>query len=303
MPRSRNWTVTHNNYDPVNLPDIEDIKGARYWFYSKEVGGTCGTPHLQGAIGFNSLKSLDQVKCLTRTCMPGCHLEAMRGTVQESIVYCSKTVTEDNPLVTQGDIPISNKEKGVQQAERWKRARIASEEGRFEDVEEGIRFNNIRLMMFHRDLSLKKRRIAPTFKKPIWIHGPSGTGKSVYARTTYPLAYMKMCNKWWEGYEDQDTFIIEDFDKQHACLLHHIKIWFDHYDFLAEIKGSSRMIRPGMGAVTCNWHPREIWPDPRDHETIMRRFDVYHLPYKFEWTEEKQAPTFDDLIPDYNPFP
>uniref|UniRef100_UPI004047D77E hypothetical protein n=1 Tax=Flavobacterium sp. TaxID=239 RepID=UPI004047D77E len=107
------------------------------------------------------------------------------------------------------------------------------------------------------------------------FYGAPGTGKSKTARWLYPNAYPKMCNKWWDGYQHQPYVIIDDFDVNHSVLGHHLKIWSDHYPFLAEQKGHSLKLRPQIICVTSNYHPSEIWiSEPVTCAAICRRFEI-----------------------------
>ena len=45
----------------------------------------------------------------------------------------------------------------------------------------------------------------------IVITGPTGTGKSRYAKDKYPGAYWKPNSKWWDGFYGQETIIMDEF--------------------------------------------------------------------------------------------
>lgn len=111
-----------------------------------------------------------------------------------------------------------------------------------------------------------------------WYYGTTGTGKSLKARSENKGFYLKMCNKWWDGYLNEEVVLIEDFDKNHHVLGHHLKIWADRYAFPAEVKGSKVNLRPKKIIVTSNYHPQEIWAnEPQTLEPILRRFKVSHF--------------------------
>ena len=58
-------------------------------------------------------------------------------------------------------------------------------------------------------------------------------------------------------------------------MLGNLKRWGEHEPFAAEDKfGGFKTIRPKHIAVTSNYHPRDIWPNPKELQPIMRRFKV-----------------------------
>ena len=204
---------------------------------------------------------------------PTAHWEPQRGTPQEASDYCKK----EGDFYECGNIPMSQEKKGEANAERWEAARQAVREGRIADIPADIVIHLSKLEYAVSREQLAERSLADTEEPMLWYYGASGTGKSRKARTDNPTAYLKMCNKWWDGYNGQEVVIIEDFDIEHHVLCHHLKIWADRYRFPAEVKGGKIDIRPKQIIVTSNYHPRDIWTDARDLDPILRRFQIVHF--------------------------
>lgn len=266
---STRWCFTHNNYANTDWVDQITDDEAVYYIYGKEVGAS-GTPHLQGFIIFKKMKRLSAVRKLCSEA----HWEVAKGTSEQAADYCKK----DGAYTTMGKLPMTKKEQGDAEQQRWKRIREAAEEGNFHEIPEKVRFLHHKLIKIHHNDALRARQLHDTEERHLWYYGPTGTGKSRKARTDHPDAYLKSCNKWWDGYTDEETVIIEDFDKDHKVLCHHLKIWADRYPFPAEVKGGSIKIRPQRLIVTSNYHPSDIWEDDRDLEPIKRRFLTVFFP-------------------------
>ena len=261
--KSRAYVFTHNNYENT---EFEDTIKCEYIIYGKEIGES-GTPHLQGYIRFKNQRSFKAVQKL----MQPRHIEPARS-VQQAIDYCKKDgdFTERGTPPTDGGEAGGNKEK-----RRWADAFEAAKEGRFNDIPADIRMRQYNTIKRIRTDALNEIPLVDTEEPMEWYWGESGTGKSRKAREENPGAYIKTCNKWWDGYQAEDVVIIEDFDKSHADkLVYHLKIWADRYPFRAEYKGGSMMMRPKKIIVTSNYHPEQLWETTSDLGPILRRFKI-----------------------------
>lgn len=265
MSRGHHFCFTHNNYLDTSL---EDNVVCSYIIYGKEVAES-GTPHLQGFVSFNSPAQLSTV--IKK--MLGCHVELCRTPVA-AIAYCKK----DGDYTERGTPPISLSQHNVKQKEDWKAIREAAEAGDLELVPDHVRVKYCKNLEFiHSQFSRKRKLDDVETPCNLWLYGPTGCGKSRYARSLTEVFYLKMCNKWWDGYDGQDTVIIEDFDVVHSVLCHHMKIWGDRYPFPVEVKGGTRMIRPHRIIVTSNYAPSDIWMLENDLDPILRRYEVKNL--------------------------
>lgn len=265
MANSKRWCYTLNNYTQQEYDQLH-IQTCVYHVIGKEKGAS-GTPHLQGFIIFKTMQRLSAVKKINGRA----HWEPARGTSDQAADYCQK----DGDYVEVGTRPQPPaKAGGDAEKERWKRARDASADGRFDEIPDDI------YIKYYRTL---KEIAKDNMKKPddssdvtgVWIYGAPGVGKSHYARLEFPDAYLKMQNKWWDGYQQEKYVILDDFDSRE--LGHHLKIWADRYSFLAETKGGAMHIRPEKFVITSNYSIEQLWEDPVLVEALKRRFKVIHM--------------------------
>lgn len=271
MSKSRNFTFTWNNYPTDYQVVLNAIKGVKYLVAGEEIGES-GTPHLQGFIQFQNPRVYPGVRLV----LPGCHVEVAISFIK-AIAYCKK----DGKVFEIGKAPMSQKEKGESNVERYEKAWDLAKAGNLEEIDADIRIHCLSTLMkipllFGPVVSVMDHELSSENK---WFYGPSGTGKSRAARAQFPGLYLKMCNKWWDLYSNESTILIEDFDKDHSKLIHFLKIWADRYPFPCEVKGGvARSIRPKRIIVTSNYRPDEIWDDEGSLGPIRRRFEWVHFP-------------------------
>ena len=272
--RGRAWSWTLNNYTDDEFNQLKEMydkdNSIRYLCFGVEVGES-GTSHLQGYIVFKNARVFNSVKKM----LPRAHLEKSKGDANSNVVYCSK----DGDFLEWGDRPISAKRKGEAEKERWVAIVNDAKEGNIDELSDREPKVFLQYYSTLKKIAIQYGQLPPDLTDPcgVWIWGPPGVGKSFKARADYPGAYYKPCNKWWDGYQGQENVIMDDFDKVHHVLGHHLKIWSDAYAFLMEIKGGSWTARPMNIVITSNYHPDEIWTDPSLLSAIIRRFKIIHI--------------------------
>jgi len=263
--QSTRFCFTWNNPDDGVKPSLELFyeTHCNYLVYGNEVGES-GTPHLQGFLTLKKKKSITGLKKLLGS-KP--HLEVSKGTSLQASDYCKK----DGDYVEFGTPPTPGKRSDLESA--------------IQDIKDGATMQDVALnhssvfVKFGRGL----RDLKLTLEKPydhdstrgIWIYGPPGTGKSHAARHIDPNSYLKPQSKWFDGYNGQDTIILDDLDTH--VLGHYLKIWADKYACTGETKGGTIHLQHKLFIVTSNYHPSELWKDD-EHMlgAIERRFNIIH---------------------------
>jgi len=269
--KSRNWCFTLNNYNDVDQKDIDTYAMAHpdvYIIYGKEIGEN-GTPHLQGYVHFPAPQAMSAL----RRFLHRAHMEKCKGTPEANIIYCKK----GGDFLSYGDPPLS--QAGKQQANAARFIELAKV-GDFASIQEEFPSRYISsyrtMLQIATDHMVKPLDLAAPCG--IWIYGESGTGKTTAARTEYGDYYSKCANKWWDGYQLEETVIIEDLDPNHKCLGHHLKLWCDKWSFPAEVKGGMRCLRPTRVIITSQYSIEELFSgEPATIAALKRRCKVIHM--------------------------
>lgn len=276
--RARGWCYTINNYteeSEAKLREHGSATGVRYLGYGREVGES-GTPHLQGFVYYASQRTFSSVK---KQLPAGAHIERCKGSMEQNFAYCSK----DDDYFEIGDRPWTQDDKGAKRKRDWEEVislARAGDEASFEARHPDLYFRHLKTFRSLRDFGVKD---LPHGAQHIWYVGRTGTGKSHRARQ-HPPFYVKLPNKWWDGYAGEPTCILEEWSPNDGLRTQALKRWSDRYSFPAEIKGGVITIRPKLLIVTSNFTMRECFPDDRDYLPLKRRFREILC---INWTEEE----------------
>lgn len=279
-PYAKRWVFTWNNYpeDWKNeLNDLMNIAKGVYLICEEEKAPTTNMKHIQGYL---RLKSRCYRSVLARKIQ--CYWDIANGSEMDNIKYCTKE--EEGEKLELGE-PCTN--ECVQWMNKKNKLMDKLSElmkmpwKEFSEKYPVEAFNQReKLLIWKRDHAENKEIYDDDLsKKNYWIWGPTGTGKSRWARnqTEPENLYFKLQNKWWDSYDEGTVkvVLIEDLNPEKARMLSdHMKIWADRYWFQAEVKGASIMVNPKDWylIITSNYSIDECFQNIQDQEAIKRRF-------------------------------
>lgn len=262
--KHRMWLCTLNN--PLeSLKDLFDLFKPQYMCGQLEKGES-GTLHFQFYLHFSKQVTFTQLKKIHDK-VHYIGVKVNNGVEK----YCLKEDTRIDGPYEFGDKPLKRNSKTD-----WDSVFLNAKRGHFDSIP-----SDIKVRCYSNLKKIEKDNLVcmdSSDCRGVWIHGPSGSGKSRLAREQYPDAYFKLCNKWWDGYYGQKNVIMDDFGKEHYVLGYHLKIWADRYGCVLETKGGASASSFDKFVVTSQYSIEEIWNN--DNETIdaiKRRFKIIRL--------------------------
>ena len=219
--------------------------------------GESGTPHLQGYIEFKGSKRFTTLKKL----FPRAHLEKRLGTADQAARYCKK----DGDYEEYGEIS--------KQGKRTDLDIVTDMVVMGATVEEVAKAFPKSVVLYGSGLN-RLRYICQGHRteKPIvqWFYGLAGTGKTREAMEIGKTQYIKDGTFWWDGYEQQETIVIDDFDGKwpYRDLLRLL----DRYPYQGQIKGGYVKINSKYIIITCEHPPSHFWVK-NELAQVARRLD------------------------------
>jgi len=253
---SRNTCFTLNNWTEEEKSSILAWQ-CTYLIFGEEIGEN-GTPHLQGyvewgrSVRFTTLKGLNE----------RIHWENRKGSAKQASDYCMK----EKKITTLGTI-----------SEQGKRSDL---DNIAEMIVDGTPMREIALhspshyIKYHKGMHALKYILSDDrTQKPYveWRWGKSGTGKTRYCVEKHPNHYIKDETKWWDGYENQEAIIIDDYDNEwnYRQMLRLL----DRNKYQGQSKGGYLKINSPYIYITCEYPPGHYWRG-NELEQILRRVAV-----------------------------
>jgi len=265
--QGRIWmlTIPKNDWSPPT-----ELNNGLVYILGQAELGVGGYEHWQLLCWFNTNKRLSAVK---NAFCPTAHCELSKSAAAEAYVQKDDTYIDGTRFCV-GEKPFKRNSKTD-----WDKQLSLARRGEWQNCDPDIQ---LRFYGTLKAIAKDNRQIPEDLSGTcgVWIWGPPGVGKSRWVREQYGQSlFSKMINKWWDGYADEKFVLLDDFDKMHLKLGHHLKIWADRYKFIGEMKGTSLHLRPDKILITSNYQISDIFEDPSLIEAITRRFQIIHMPH------------------------
>jgi len=272
----RNWEVTINNPEAEDF-DLIKKEDTRYTKYVRARGTMEKTEHVHVLFCYTNRHNFSTLKKR----YPRAHINFVRH-MEAYKGYLADEHEEVLEVYESGTAPLTSEQKGKRSAEIYSKCIKYARSGDLESIVE----QHPALYVAHLQKWKTIKMDNPVHYPPlseldnVWVWGATGTGKSRGYReaTGEDVYYPKSHDHWWNGYKGEANVIIEDLAKiegKRHWITDLLKLWSDHYEFIADSKYGSQMIRPKRIVVTSNYNMDEVFYG-EDLKALKRRFRIIH---------------------------
>lgn len=269
--RARRWCFTINNYCEEDLARCQDAVTdgvCRYICFGLEIAPETGTPHIQGYLECAGQKAR---RTLSKA-FPRAAFFPAKGSAEQNITYCSK----EGKFFEDGENPLTPAEDGSLKGQGRRNdihrvKQIIAEGGGMADIiDECSSYQSLKAGELLLKYAEPTRAVKPVV---VWIHGPTGTGKSALASEIAPDAWWTAKSlKWWDGYDAHANVVIDDFRADY-CTFHELLRILDRHPYRVETKGGSRQLLATRVVITSPYPPENVYREREDIGQLLRRID------------------------------
>lgn len=245
----------------------------RYAVWQREVCPETGREHFQGYLELAKKQSFALLHDLEG--LETAHFEPRRGSQKQAQDYCSKEDTRVEGPWTYGE--------AKHQGERTDLAAVK------QDIDEGASNKDLwqehhpTMVRYHKAYAVYKRTTAPkrSWAMEIVVYvGPSGTNKSKTAYEAYPDAYWKPKGKWWDGYDGEETVIIDEMYGSSFAYGDLLQL-LDRYPYSVETKGGTVEFNSHRIVMTTNQEPEDWYDSEKTHQMSWEESPLYRRLHEF----------------------
>ncbi|AUM61742.1 Rep [uncultured virus] len=260
--RSRGWCFTMYGDFEEKESMLRKLP-VQYACWGREIAPTTGRPHLQGYLYFPEKKAWGALKKIDKEA----HWEAARKSPQANYDYCSK---EGRYFEEIGVKPVMGARTDLQAVAEEVRngaslqAIAEAHPGMFVQYSKGF-------------AALKNSLMKDRTTKPdvTWVYGETGLGKTKLAVELCKSFYMKDGTQWWDGYEQQECIIVDDFDGKWP--FRDLLRFLDRYKYQGQCKGGYVKINSPEIVITCEYPPSHFWTGSELAQIQRRITELVHL--------------------------
>lgn len=258
MSRHRSWAFTDfHEFPETEIPAAEwlgrypDLPRWSYACLQREVAPGTGKYHIQGYFHFHQPVSLSRLK----KSMARAHFEAAKGDAEANRRYCTKSESRcrDPPNVSHGPweegvLPRQGKRNDLSSACE---AIVSGDIDKIPD-EVWAKYHKGLMAVMDRHLKPRDSNADPPVVR--WYWGGTGVGKSKRAsEEAGESVYWVPGGKWWDGYRQQSTVVLDDF-RPEDMPFHKLLKLLDRYPYRVEWKGGGCWVNTNLFIITA--------PDP-----------------------------------------
>lgn len=262
---SRGWCFTSFVVDTT--PVLDD--GVSYIVWQLEMCPATKREHFQGWFRCKRAQRFKRAQSLLGL-GDGVHLDRQRGSDDQCEAYCTKEVSRVGGPWRLGSRTVQGQRTDLQElvAHIVDNPGFTSHDYATERAYDYFRYK--RNIADLRSALVATRTYAPI---AMYIHGPSGTGKSAFPAKVHGerAIYRKDPDeRWWDGYEGQVVCVIDDIRSDSAITVGNILRLLDPYPLKLPVKCSFAECRFEVVYVTSNYAPENVWG--AEWCNIKRRF-------------------------------